>query len=56
MTYNYKNIQINLEDEEVYWLWDIIAFALDYDAEKKCLTDDKRAFAKRLLDITNEMK
>ena len=56
MRYAYKNVSIELEDDEVYWLWDLISFALDLDAQKKCLTDEKRAFAKRLLDITNENK
>ena len=56
MRYEYKEIQLTLEDREVYWLWDLISFALDYDAEKNCLTEEKRAFAKKLVDITNEMK
>lgn len=55
MTYEYKELQITLKDDEVYWLWDLISFALDLDAEKNVLTDDKRRFAKRLLNITDEM-
>ena len=56
MTYDYNSLTLNLEGDEIYWLWDIVMFALDHDAEKKCLNDDKRAFARRLVDITNEMK
>lgn len=56
MRYKYKNIEIALESDEIYWLWDIISFALDYDMKNNCLTDEKRAFAKRLIDILNEMK
>ena len=56
MRYEYKELSLHLEGDEVYWLWDIVMFALDHDAEKKCLNDDKRAFARRLVDITNEMK
>lgn len=55
MTFSYDNITIHLEGEEVYWLWDLISFALDYDADKDVLTEDKRNFAKRLLNITDEM-
>ena len=55
MTYEYKELQITLKDDEVYWLWDLISFALDLDAEKNVLTDDKRRFAKRLINITDEM-
>ena len=56
MTYEYKELQINLEGDEVYWLWDLISFALDLDAEKNVLTDDKRSFARRLLNVTDEHK
>lgn len=56
MTYEYTNVKITLENNEVYWLWDIISFALDYDVKEKVLTDEKRAFAKKLTDILNEMK
>lgn len=56
MNYNYEQLNITLQGNEVYWLWDIIMFALDHDAEKNCLNDEKRAFAKKLVDITNEMK
>ena len=56
MTFNYDNITIHLEGDEVYWLWDLISFAMDHDAEKNVLTDDKRRFAKKLLEITDEMK
>jgi len=58
MTYNYKQLQLNLENDEVYWLWDLIMFALDYDAanDNKKLTDEKRKFAKKLVDICDESK
>ena len=56
MEYKYKEIILSLEDEEVYWLWDIVAFALDLDAKEKVLTDDKRHFAKKLIDILDESK
>ena len=58
MRYEYKNISIELENEEVYWLWDLLMFALDYDAEnnKQKLTDEKRAFAHRLTNIIDEAK
>ena len=55
MRYEYKRLLLELEAEEVYWLWDLISFALDYDAKNKVLTDEKRKFAKRLIDITDEM-
>ena len=58
MKYKYKNIEIALENDEIYWLWDIISFALDYDEENhhEKLTDEKRLFAKRLTNILNEMR
>ena len=58
MTYNYKQLQLNLEDIEVYYLWDLIAFALDYDILNKemILTDEKRKFAKKLMKICDETK
>lgn len=58
MIYKYDKLTLTLEDQEVYWLWDIIAFAIDYDKENKNqkLTDEKRAFAKKLMDITDECK
>ena len=58
MTYNYKQLQLNLENDEIYWLWDLIMFALDYDAtnDNKKLTDEKRKFAKMLVDICDESK
>lgn len=56
MTYQYNKLTITLNDDEVYMLNDIILFALDYDAEnnKTKLTDEKRKFAKKLVDITDE--
>ncbi len=58
MTYNYKQLQLNLEDIKVYYLWDLIAFALDYDIQNKemVLTDEKRKFAHKLLNICDESK
>lgn len=56
MRYEYKELHLTLEGEEVYWLWDLISFALDLDAKENCLTDEKRTFARKLIDITNEMK
>lgn len=56
MRYKYRELDLSLEDEEVYWLWDIIAFALDLDAKEKVLTDNKRHFAKKLMDILDESK
>ena len=54
MIYRYDNLTIQLEEDEVYMLNDILLFALDYDAENKVLTDEKRAFAKRLIELTRE--
>jgi hypothetical protein len=58
MIYKYDKLTLTLEEQEVYWLWDIILFALDYDIEnkKQKLTDEKRAFAKKLTDILDEFK
>ena len=58
MTYQYNQLTITLNEDEVYMLNDIILFALDYDVEnnKTKLTDEKRAFAKKLVDITDESK
>lgn len=58
MTYQYNKLTITLNDDEVYMLNDIILFALDYDAENNGtkLTDEKRKFAKKLVDITDETK
>ncbi len=58
MTYQYNTLTITLTDDEVYMLNDIILFALDYDVEnnEKKLTDEKRKFAKKLVDITDETK
>ena len=38
MTVDKKVIQITLEDFEIDHFWNLIAFALDLDAEKHCLT------------------
>lgn len=56
MTYQYKQLVITLNDDEVYMLNDIINFALDYDVEnnKTILTNGKREFDKKLVDITDE--
>lgn len=56
MTYEYKQLAIILNDDEVYMLNDLILFALDYDARANCLTDEKRKFAKKLVEITDETK
>ncbi len=58
MTYQYKELTITLNDDEVYMLNDIILFALDYDAENNetKLTNEKREFAKKLVNITDETK
>jgi len=58
MIYRYKELMIHLEDDEVYMLNDLLLFALDYDAENNNskLTDEKRKFAKKLIDITDEGK
>lgn len=56
MIYRYNNLTIQLEEDEVYMLNDLLLFALDYDAENKGtkLTDEKRAFAERLVALTRE--
>lgn len=54
MRYDYNVLTLELEDEEVYWMWDLISFALDLDAKENCLTDEKRRFARKLLEITRE--
>lgn len=56
MTYQIKELQLNLHEDDVYYLWDLIMFALDKDAEDHCLTEDKRAFAKKLCNILDETK
>lgn len=58
MTYQYNKLTITLNEDEVYMLNDIILFALDYDAENNMtkLTNGKREFAKKLVDITDETK
>ena len=56
MNYKYKNIDLHLENDEVYWLFDLLLYALDYDCEKKCLTGEKREFAKKLINILDEQK
>ena len=56
MTYQIKEMQLNLHNEDVYYLWDIIMFALDKDAEEHCLTDEKRKLAHKLCDILDESK
>jgi hypothetical protein len=58
MTYNYNKLTLTLEEDEVFMLWDIIQFALDYDNEnnKSKLINGKRDFANRLADILDELK
>ena len=58
MTYQYKQLTITLNDDEVYMLYDIILFALDYDTEnnRTKLTNGKREFAEKLVAITDETK
>lgn len=58
MTYQYKQLVITLNDDEVYMLNDIIQFALDYDVEnnRTILTNGKREFAKKLVAITDETR
>ena len=48
MIYKYDKLTLTLEEQEVYWLWDIILFALDYDSEnnKQKLTDEKELLLK----------
>ena len=56
MHYKYNNLTIELEENEVYMLNDLLLFALDYDAENHGtkLTNEKRAFARRLIELTRE--
>ena len=56
MIYRYNNLTIHLEEDEVYMLNDILLFALDYDIENgnTKLTDEKRKFANRLIELTRE--
>lgn len=58
MIYQYNKLTITLNEDEVYMLNDIILFALDYDVENNMtkLTNEKREFAKKLVDITDETK
>lgn len=58
MTYQYKQLTITLNDDEVYMLYDIILFALDYDTENNGtkLTNGKREFAEKLVAITDETR
>ena len=58
MTYQYNKLTITLNEDEVYMLNDIILFALDYDVENNGtkLNDEKRKFAKKLANITDETK
>ena len=58
MIYRYKELIIHLEDDEVYMLKDLLIYALEYDEENNNvnLTDEKRKFAKRLINITDESK
>lgn len=54
MTVDKKEIQITLKDFEIDHFWNLIAFALDLDAEKHCLTTAEREMANRLYDQTYE--
>lgn len=55
MRYAYKNVELDLEGDEVYMLWDIISFGLDHDAEHKAMSEEERAFAKSLKSVLDEM-
>lgn len=56
MRFEYKEMNIELEGIEVYWLCDLLLFALDYDAENghQKLTDEKRNFANKLINATKD--
>lgn len=58
MHYEYKELVITLTENEVYMLNDLLMFALDYDYENhgKKLSEEKRLFASKLIDITREDK
>lgn len=58
MTYKYNEITLTLKEDDVFMLWDILQFALDYDSEnnKSKLTNGKREFAEHLSSILDEMK
>lgn len=58
MNITQKNLIIELESEsEIEVFWNIIAFALDLQAErdkenKPCMTEDEKQMAHKLYDLT----
>lgn len=61
MRYELSDLTITLEKDEINLFWNIIEFALDYQAlkEKECqplMTENELNLARKLADITNEYK
>ena len=47
------NIKIELESEsEIEIFWNIIAFALDFNAKENRMTDEELKMARKLYDLT----
>ena len=47
-----SGIIIELREDDIADFYNVIAFALDLDAEKKCMTDGERKMANKLLEGT----
>ena len=54
MRIEYKSVKIELENNDVYNLWDIICFALDHHAEHNCLNEEQLTFANKLRNKLEE--
>ena len=61
MRYELSDLTITLEKDEINLFWNIVEFALDYQALKEkegkpCMTENELKLARKLAEITNEYK
>ena len=56
MNYKYKHLEINLFDEEVYFLWDLLKFIMDEEVVSNFLSPEKKKLCQKLIDICDEFK
>lgn len=54
MTITKDKITIVLEEDEIYNLWDILAYAYDYNVSNKVLSESKQQLLEKLLDVLKD--
>ena len=54
MTITKDKITIVLEEDEIYNLWDILAYAYDYDVSNKVLSEPKKQLLEKVLNALKD--